>query len=65
MRQANISNRDIEALQLIKPSVAKQKRFTNIIESIEVQKQLTQRSLQKSEDLFQSLLQKAFKVELV
>jgi len=42
-----------------------QNHFAKIIEKIEKQKQLAQKSLGKSEELFQSLLQRAFEGELV
>jgi len=48
----------------ILPPIVLQKRFAEIIIHIETQKQLTQQSLQKSEELFQSLLQRAFREEL-
>jgi len=38
--------------------------FAERIQAIEAQKQQAQASLQKSEDLFNSLLQRAFKGEL-
>jgi len=42
-----------------------QNRFADILEKIEKQKQLAQQRLEKSEQLFQSFLQRAFKGELV
>lgn len=48
----------------ILPPIVLQKRFAEIIIHIETQKKLTQQSLQKSEELFQSLLQRSFKGEL-
>jgi len=47
------------------PPIELQKRFAELIEKINKQKQLAQKSLKKSEILFQSLLQRAFKGELV
>ncbi len=46
------------------PDFSLQKQFADRIEAIEVQKQQAQASLQKAEDLFNSLLQRAFKGEL-
>ncbi len=46
------------------PKMELQNRFAKIIKHIETPKRLTQQSLQKSEELFQSLLQRAFKGEL-
>jgi len=47
------------------PPINLQNQFAEIVEKIEKQKRLAQKSLEKSEQLFQSLLQKAFKGELV
>jgi len=46
------------------PPVSLQNQFTKSIQSIEAQKQLALTSLEKSEALFNSLLQRAFKGEL-
>ena len=46
------------------PPVTLQDQFTDRIQAIEAQKQQAQAALQKSEDLFNSLLQRAFKGEL-
>jgi len=54
----------LKKLSIISPSIIKQKQFAERIQHIEVQKQQAQASLQKSEDLFNSLLQRAFKGEL-
>jgi len=43
------------------PPIDNQLSFVKKINSIETQKQITRQSLQKSEELFQSLLQRAFK----
>ena len=64
VRQANISNRDIENLKMITPSVENQKLYISAVASIEAQKAQAQASLAKAEDLFNSLLQRAFKGEL-
>jgi type I restriction enzyme S subunit len=47
------------------PDFKQQELFANRIEAIEQQKQQAQASLQKAEELFNSLLQRAFKGELV
>lgn len=57
----NISKDDLYAVKVPKTPVEMQNRFASIIDSIEQQKQLTQQSLQKSEELFLSLLQRAFR----
>lgn len=60
----NISKENILKLKTIIPPIDVQDSFAAIIESIEFQKTLTKKSLEKSEELFQSLLQNAFKGEL-
>ena len=50
---------------MLVPPIQLQNQFAERIEIIENQKQQAQESLQKAEDLFHSLLQKAFKGELV
>jgi len=54
----------IQQLELLLPSTDLQKQFTERIEAIEKQKQQAQANLEKSEALFNSLLQRAFKGEL-
>jgi type I restriction enzyme S subunit len=51
--------------QVICPPISLQNQFAERIQLIEAQKQQAQASLQKAEDLFNSLLQRAFKGELV
>jgi type I restriction enzyme S subunit len=64
VRQANKNNKHIENLQMITPSISSQKNYVNAVNLIELQKSQAQHSLQKGADLFNSLLQKAFKGEL-
>ena len=64
VRQANISNRDLYALKMIMPSISEQEKYVAAIKNIEKQKQQAQANLEKSEALFNSLLQRAFKGEL-
>ncbi|MCF6251219.1 MAG: restriction endonuclease subunit S [Methylococcaceae bacterium] len=64
-----IANKDlglkrIVNIVLLLPPIALQNQFAERIQAIETQKQQAQASLQKSEDLFNSLLQRAFKGEL-
>lgn len=56
---------DLRKLKIIRPPINLQKQFAKQIENIEKQKQQAQASLNKSEELFNCLLQKAFKGELV
>tara|TARA_R110002051_G_scaffold325571_1_gene428980 strand:- start:4181 stop:5329 length:1149 start_codon:yes stop_codon:yes gene_type:complete len=55
----------ITRLKIPIPPIELQNQFAERVQIIEKQKQQAQESLQKSEDLFNSLLQKAFKGELV
>jgi type I restriction enzyme S subunit len=61
--QINLS--DLRSIELIKPPITLQNQFAERIQLIEAQKQQAQASLQKAENLFNSLLQRAFKGELV
>lgn len=63
--QANLFTGPIKKLPVLMPPKDLQNHFADTIKQIERQKQLTQQSLKKSEELFQSLLQRAFKGELV
>lgn len=54
-----------QEIQMIKPPIELQNQFAERIQAIEAQKAQAEVALQKSEDLFNSLLQKAFKGELV
>ena len=59
-------NKDhIENFPIISPPIQSQIKFTEQLAIIEKQKAITLASLEKSEELFNSLLQKAFKGELV
>lgn len=60
VRQANISNTDVATLKLIYPDISTQEIFSTIVEKIETQKEIVQKSLQEANNLFQSLLQEAF-----
>ena len=56
---------EFEKILMIKPSLDLQNKFSERVQMIETQKQQAQEALAKSEGLFQSLLQKAFKGEFV
>ena len=60
----NIEFRQIKKLPFPAPPITLQNQFAERIQAIEAQKQQAQAALQKSEDLFNSLLQRAFKGEL-
>jgi len=55
---------EIKKMKVPYPSLEQQNKFVYKLEKIEQQKQLAQASLKKSETLFNSLLQRAFKGEL-
>jgi len=59
-----ISKSKFETIDFISPPLTLQNQFAERIQAIEDQKQQAQTTLQKSEDLFNSLLQRAFKGEL-
>ena len=55
---------ELKKLRIILPTITLQNKFAERVSAIEAQKQKAQLELAKSEELFQSLLQKAFKGEL-
>jgi len=55
----------INSFKLMVPSIALQNQFAERVQAIETQKGRAQSSLTKAEDLFNSLLQKAFKGDLL
>jgi type I restriction enzyme S subunit len=57
-----ITKEQLEKFEIILPPIVLQIRFAERIQLIEAQKQQAQASLQKAEDLFNSLLQRAFSV---
>ena len=61
----NINQNILSELNVPIPPITLQNEFAEKIEIIEQQKALAKQELQESEDLFQALLQKAFKGELV
>ncbi|NGX85283.1 restriction endonuclease subunit S [Aequorivita sp. KMM 9714] len=63
--RANISLKNVRELKILYPPIEIQNQFAERVQAIEAQKALVQQSLEKSEELFNSLLQKAFKGELV
>jgi len=59
-----ISPKEVEKYQTINPPLKLQNQFAERVQAIEAQKTQAQESLAKAEDLFNSLLQRAFKGEL-
>ncbi|MEX0981061.1 MAG: restriction endonuclease subunit S [Bacteroidales bacterium] len=62
---ANINAQELQDIKILIPPITLQNQFAEKISLIEKQKELAKQSLQESENLFNSLLQKAFKGELV
>jgi len=62
---ANINAQEMQEIKILKAPISLQNQFAERIQLIEYQKQQAQASLQKAEELFNSLLQRAFKGELV
>jgi type I restriction enzyme S subunit len=60
----NISKAKLKEMNIPCPPLAKQHEFAQIVENIETQKSKIEIILQESEDLFGTLVQKAFKGEL-
>ena len=63
MQGINVSK--LKNIKPIVPPIDLQNQFAERVQMIEIQKQQAQEALAKSENLFQSLLQRAFKGELV
>nr|WP_255473860.1 MULTISPECIES: restriction endonuclease subunit S [unclassified Flavobacterium] len=62
---SHVNVKDIKNFKIILPDLELQKQFAEKITLIEQQKELAKQELKESEDLFNCLLQKAFKGELV
>jgi type I restriction enzyme S subunit len=62
--KAGLNFTDIKSLKLLNPPLNIQNQYLKIVKEIKNQKLLAQQALKKSEDLFNSLLQQAFKGEL-
>jgi len=59
--RTRVSMGQLSTINIPIPPLTLQNNFAEIIKHIETQKQLARQSLQKSEDLFQSLLQRVFR----
>ncbi|GLS89097.1 hypothetical protein GCM10007916_01640 [Psychromonas marina] len=62
--KAGLNFTDIKSLKLLNPPVSLQNQYMNNVKKIKEQKLLAEESLIKSNDLFNSLLHRAFKGEL-
>jgi len=58
---ANINAQELQNIKILKAPIDLQNQFAERVAAIEEQKAIAQKSLEKSESLFNSLLQKAFK----
>lgn len=65
VNQSSINQKDVNAFKIPLPPIEIQNHFAERVEAIEKQKQQAEASLKKSEELFNSLLQRAFKGELM
>ena len=63
--QPNLNAALVKNYKVLNPPINLQNQFAEKIALIEKQKELAKQELQESEDLFNCLLQKAFKGELV
>ena len=59
-----ITKEQLQSIEVIKPPLELQNEFSKRVQAIEAQKAQAQASLTQAEDLFNSLLQRAFKGEL-
>jgi type I restriction enzyme S subunit len=64
VRQKNLNLSLVKNIEILYPPISLQNQFSECLLKIEKQKQQAQQSFQKSEELFNSLLQRAFKGEL-
>lgn len=64
VRQKNLNLSMINNIEILFPPLPLQNQYAKRVQAIEDQKAKAQASLEKSEELFQSLLQKAFKGEI-
>lgn len=62
---ANINAQELKKMKILLPPVSLQNQFANKVEKIENQKQQLLQSLQQLEDNFNSLMQRAFKGQLI
>jgi type I restriction enzyme S subunit len=62
---ANINAQELQDIKIHIPPIALQNQFATIVQNIQQQKQVVKLQIEQSENLFQSLLQRAFRGELV
>ena len=64
VRQKNLNLSMVKGIEILFPPIKLQNQFADRVQAIEAQKAQAQASLAQAEDLFNSLLQRAFKGEL-
>ena len=62
--QPKLNRSNMDSIKVNCPPVELQNKFAELVEGLDTQKSQAEVSLKKSEDLFNALLQKAFKGEL-
>ncbi len=65
VNQASINQKDVKSLKILIPPIELQNQFANIIQQVETLKSYQSQSKQQIDNLFNTLMQKAFKGELV
>jgi len=60
IRQANLSNKDILSLKISLPPLSEQQKFADLVQKVEKIKEKQQESKKDMDNLFNSLMQKAF-----
>ncbi|WP_031425529.1 restriction endonuclease subunit S [Flavimarina sp. Hel_I_48] len=65
VNQSSINQKDVKSFVIPIPPIEIQNKYGNILNEIDKEKKIVDNSLKESENLFNSLLQKAFKGELV
>lgn len=65
VNQANINSKELAAFPAIFPPLPHQQKFAQIVEKVESMRQNQNQSRQNIEDLFNAIMQKAFKGELM
>ena len=63
--QPNISSNQVNSIKIPLPPLYLQQKFSKIVEQVEKMKENVKKTKQNSEELFDSLMQKAFKGGLV
>jgi len=68
MQRANypaVSNKDIKSIEIPLPQISLQNKFASIVKEVEAMKEQQKHSKNQIDKLFNALMQKAFKGELI